>query len=180
MISRQTITLVWCTLLLFSYLLVTLISQSINPNHLLRLFPARILWRQLLASLLFFVQVCCRLIQEDTAAAVVSLCVFPALSCAPRITPFRPRIRCSTTPIFHLPLLHSSPLISIMSSSFKVPSSVLWLRLWSSLRAFRYSVVHLFHRTSLNFRRYLARFGELNLQHWLVLIQEFDLAVQTA
>ena len=88
----------------------------------------------------------------------LSMCVFPALSCAPLITPFRPRIRCSTTPIFHLPLLHSSSLISITSSSFKVASSVWWLRLWRSLRAFRYSVVHLFHRTSLHFRRYLARF----------------------
>ena len=159
MISRQRITLVWCTLFLFSYSLVTPISQSINPNHLLRLFPARILWRQLLASLLLL---CSGLLQVNSrgysSCSGLSMCVFPALSCAPLITPFRPRIRCSTTPIFHLPLLHSSPLISIMSSSFKVASSVWWLTLWRSLRAFRYSVVHLFHRTSLHFRRYLARF----------------------
>ena len=49
-------------LFLFPYSLVTPISQSIN--HLLRLFSAGILWRQLLASLLFFVQVCFRLIQQ--------------------------------------------------------------------------------------------------------------------
>ena len=46
---------------------------SAATAHLLRLFSAGILWRQLLASLLSFVQICCRLIQEDTAAAVVSL-----------------------------------------------------------------------------------------------------------
>ena len=51
-------------LFLFPYSLVTPISQSINPNHLLRLFSAGILWRQLLVSLLFFVQVCFRLIQQ--------------------------------------------------------------------------------------------------------------------
>ena len=83
MISRQTITLVWCTLFLFSYSLVTPIWRSINPNHLLRLFSAVIIWRQYLASLLSFVQVCCRLIQEDTAAAVVSLCMSYQLSAAP-------------------------------------------------------------------------------------------------
>ena len=43
--------------------------------HLLRLLSAEILWRQLLASLLSFVQICRTLIQEDTIAAVVSLCV---------------------------------------------------------------------------------------------------------
>ena len=40
--------------------------------HLLWLFPAKILRHQLLASLLSFVQICRKLIQEDTVAAVVS------------------------------------------------------------------------------------------------------------
>ena len=135
------------------------ISQSINPNHLLRLFSAGILWCQLLASLLSFVQICCRLIQEDTAAAVVSLWVSSQLWAAPSYHSIS-----TMNQVFHhtnlpfLPLLRSSPLISITSSSFKVASFVWWLKLWRSLLAFRYSIVHLFHRMSLYFRTYLARF----------------------
>lgn len=49
------------------------LRQLFAAVHLLRLFSAGILWRQLLASLLSFVQVCRRLIQEETAAAMVSL-----------------------------------------------------------------------------------------------------------
>ena len=88
----------------------------------------------------------------------LSMSVFPAFSCAPLITPSRPWIRRSTAPIFHLPPLPSFPLIGITSSSFKVASFVWWLRLWRSLGAFRYSIVHLFHRTSFHFHKYLARF----------------------
>lgn len=49
------------------------LRQLFAAVHLLRLFSAGILWRQLLTSLLSFVQVCRRLIKEETAAAMVSL-----------------------------------------------------------------------------------------------------------
>ena len=49
------------------------LRQLFAAVHLLRLFSAGILWRQLLASLLSFAQVCRRLIQEETTAAMVSL-----------------------------------------------------------------------------------------------------------
>ena len=54
--------------------------------HLVRLFPAGILWHQLLASLLSFVQICRKLIQEDTVAAVVSQGVSSQLEAAPLLS----------------------------------------------------------------------------------------------
>ena len=86
---------------------------------------------------------------------------FPALSRAPLTTPSHPWISCFTVPIFHFPLLRSSPLISTTSPRVKVVSFVLWLRLWRSQRALRYSVFHLVHGTSLHLRMYLARFLRL-------------------
>ena len=69
---------------MYSIFILLLTSNSdLTINHLMRLFSAGILWRQLLASLLSFVQVCFRLIKEDTAAAVVSLCVSSQLLAAP-------------------------------------------------------------------------------------------------
>ena len=86
---------------------------------------------------------------------------FPALNLAPRTIPSLPLINFTTTPIFHLPLLRSSLCIKTTSLCSMGGPPLVWLRLWLKLLMYQmlmYSPVHRDNSTSLQRRRYLARF----------------------
>ena len=83
---------------------------------------------------------------------------FPTLNLAPRTIPSLPLINFTTTPIFHLPLLRSSLCIKTTFLCSMGGPPLVWFRLCLYLKLLMYFPVHRDHRTSLQRRRYRARF----------------------
>ena len=83
---------------------------------------------------------------KETCWTALSRKDFPAPSPTARTTPSRPWKSLTTMPIFHFPRLRSASWIRTRSPSLTFISLVLCL----SLRDFRYSPLHRFHRTSLH------------------------------